>query len=452
MLNLLLQNVIVYLLIDDVFSKGGFFMTSSNKNKHLTFEERVIIETGIRNGSSKKAIADILGKDKSTIAKEIKLHRVLSNKCSLTLECVNYKKCKLGRHCKSNCSLYEPFHCTRRDRTPGACNGCSKTASCHFDHYKYDPATAEHEYKEDLVTTRVGINTTKEELIYIGNIIQPLIKKGLSPYAILQSHPEITLSEKTIYTYIENNIFKNVGIDLISLDLRRQSSRKITKKDSNQYKQRKDRKYLKNRLYSDYLSYLEQNPNANIVQMDTVYNDVSNGPFMQTFKFIKYSFIIVIYHESKLATDMYAGILLLESILGEELFNQEVEVLLTDRGSEFTMSNEIETREDGSRRTRVFYCDPMQSGQKGSLENNHKEVRYICPKQTDLYALGLNNQDKANLISSHINSFPIESLNGKTPFEYLKFMNPLLAQKFTEFGIIEIEKDNVILKPYLLKL
>ena len=58
-------------------------MSSSNKNKHLSFEERVIIETGIRNGSSKKSIADTLGKDKSTIGKEIKLHRILSKKCNL---------------------------------------------------------------------------------------------------------------------------------------------------------------------------------------------------------------------------------------------------------------------------------------------------------------------------------------------------------------------------------
>lgn len=46
-------------------------MSSSNSNKHLTLEERNIIETGIRNRSSKKAIADTLGKDKSTIGKEI---------------------------------------------------------------------------------------------------------------------------------------------------------------------------------------------------------------------------------------------------------------------------------------------------------------------------------------------------------------------------------------------
>ncbi|MDY4808500.1 MAG: helix-turn-helix domain-containing protein [Bulleidia sp.] len=45
-------------------------MSSSNSNKHLTLQERSIIETGIRNHSTKKAIADTLGKDKSTIGKE----------------------------------------------------------------------------------------------------------------------------------------------------------------------------------------------------------------------------------------------------------------------------------------------------------------------------------------------------------------------------------------------
>ncbi len=222
-------------------------------------------------------------------------------------------------------------------------------------------------------------------------------------------------------------------------------------KNKNQYKIRKDRKYLNGRLYVDYQAYIEEHSNVKIVQMDTVYNDISNGPFMQTFKFIRYSFTLIIYHDVKDSESMYQGILLLEQILGEELFTEEVEVLLTDRGSEFTAAEKIETREDGTIRTRVFYCDPMRSNQKGSLENNHEEIRYICPKETDLRELGLINQEAANKISSHINSFPKENLNGKTSFELLNFLNPKLAQKIIDFGIIEIEKDKVILKPYLLK-
>lgn len=45
-------------------------MSSSNSNKHLTFEERTIIEKGIRSGATKAAIASTIGKDKSTICKK----------------------------------------------------------------------------------------------------------------------------------------------------------------------------------------------------------------------------------------------------------------------------------------------------------------------------------------------------------------------------------------------
>ena len=71
---------------------------------------------------------------------------------------------------------------------------------------------------------------TEEDLIKIGTLIQPLIKKGLSPYAVLQIYPEISVSEKTLYTYIEDLTFKNAGIDLGPMDLRRQVSRKIKKR------------------------------------------------------------------------------------------------------------------------------------------------------------------------------------------------------------------------------
>ena len=104
-----------------------------------------------------------------------------------------------------------------------------------------------------------------------------------------------------------------------------------------------------------------------------------------------------------------------------------------------------------TQRTRVFYCDPMRSNQKGSLENKHIELRYICPKQTDLYELGLTNQEKLNLVLSHLNSSPCEKLAGKTPFEFAQFMFPALVSMFHQFNILQIAKDEVVLKPFLLK-
>ena len=423
-------------------------MSSNNKNLHLTVQERIIIEKGIENGSTKAAIALTIGKDKSTVGKEIKKHRELVHKSSYKINCANIKNCSHNHVC-DNCADFKPFTCNRRDRSPGACNGCSKYTYCRYDKYRYKADFSHKKYREDLVDSRTGINMSYEECKAMADIIVPLIKAGHSPYHIVTNHPELNISEKTLYNYIENGIFREFG--LLDIDLRIKTKRKITKKASNKYKKREDKKYLNGRTYDDFINYTAENKNLSVVEMDTVYNNGSTGPFMQTFKFLDYSFMFIVYQEEKTAKSMVEGVDLLEKILGEDLFSEEVAIIKTDRGSEFCDAERFEKEENESRRTRIFYCDPMASGQKGSLENNHKEIRYICPKENDLKDLGLNSQEKANLIVSHINSQSKEHLKGKSPLEVMEFMNPALYQKFKDFGIERINKDNIVLKPYLLK-
>lgn len=423
-------------------------MSSNNKNLHLTVQERIIIEKGIENGSTKAAIALTIGKDKSTVGKGIKKHRELVHKSSYKINCANMKNCSHNHVC-DNCADFKPFTCNRRDRSPGACNGCSKYTHCRYDKYRYKADFSHKKYREDLVDSRTGINMSYEECKAMADIIVPLIKAGHSPYHIVTNHPELNISEKTLYNYIENGIFREFG--LLDIDLRIKTKRKITKKASNKYKKREDKKYLNGRTYDDFINYTAENKNLSVVEMDTVYNNGSTGPFMQTFKFLDYSFMFIVYQEEKTAKSMVEGVDFLEKILGEDLFSEEVAIIKTDRGSEFCDAEGFEKEENESRRTRIFYCDPMASGQKGSLENNHKEIRYICPKENDLKDLGLNSQEKANLIVSHINSQSKEHLKGKSPLEVMEFMNPALYQKFKDFGIERINKDNIVLKPYLLK-
>ena len=66
-------------------------MKTQNSFSHLTLEERRIILAGITNGSTKTAIAQTIGKDKSTVGKEIKLHRTLTYKCRMPPEYNHYK-------------------------------------------------------------------------------------------------------------------------------------------------------------------------------------------------------------------------------------------------------------------------------------------------------------------------------------------------------------------------
>ena len=114
-------------------------------------------------------------------------------------------------------------------------------------------------------------------------------------------------------------------------------------------------------------------------------------------------------------------------------------------------ADHAEVRSDGTRRTRIFFCDPMTSWQKGSLEKVHL-LREICPKSCDLKTIGLIDQHACNIIFENINSYPKEKLKGKSSFQLLEFLSPATARKFYEFGLHNISNsDEVILKPYVLK-
>ena len=67
---------------------------------------------------------------------------------------------------------------------------------------------------------------TYEELKALANVVVPLIKAGQSPYQVITNHPKLNISEKTLYNYIENGIFREFG--LLDVDLRIKTKRRIS--------------------------------------------------------------------------------------------------------------------------------------------------------------------------------------------------------------------------------
>ncbi len=68
--------------------------------------------------------------------------------------------------------------------------------------------------KTILVESRAGINISPADLVALDELVTPLILQGQSPYMILRNHPEIALSEKTLYNYIESGALSVKNIDL----------------------------------------------------------------------------------------------------------------------------------------------------------------------------------------------------------------------------------------------
>lgn len=417
-------------------------------NKHLDLDAREIIENGLNNHSTKTAIAKVLGKDISTVCKEIKLHRqpIPKNSFNHYTDCINAKDCP-NNICKK-CENYTPTRCIQLEKV-GVCNGCEfiNSLKCKKTKYRYSATKAQKEYEDDLVDSRSGVDLTTSKAKMIGDIIKPLIDKGQSIYAIIKNHPELGICEKTLYNYIEQGVFSSNGI--IDLDLRRKVSMKIPKSKKKKTicsKPREFRKFLKGRSTKEFNEYILTHPNDSIVEMDTVYNNESTGPFVQTFYICSINIMIGIYHNTKTAEDMLEGLKYVYDLLGNDLFTKYFAILRPDRGSEFTKAEEYEKLG-----CKVFYCDPMASWQKPHVERTHVLFRYICPKEKDLHSLGLNSQEDVNLIFSHINSYAREELKGKSPIDIYLFYNDNCSLLLDKLNIKKISPDEINLTPNLIK-
>ena len=136
-----------------------------------------------------------------------------------------------------------------------------------------------------------------------------------------------------------------------------------------------------------------------------------------------------------------------EDILGVELFKSLFTIILTDNGFEFSNPLEIEfSHNTGEQRTKLFYCEPGRSDQKGSCEVNHEMIRRIIPQGTSLDNL---NQEKINLMMSHINSYKRKKLNNCSP---IQLFSTIYGKDIAiKLGINEINPNDINLTKDLLK-
>ena len=134
----------------------------------------------------------------------------------------------------------------------------------------------------------------------------------------------------------------------------------------------------------------------------------------------------------------------LKKLLGYEKFHTLFPIILTDNGTEFSKPDIIENNGNHVYPTKLFYCDPGASHQKGKIENNHEYIRKFIPKGNTFNEY---NQYDINLMLNHINSVKRESLSGDNPYTLMK---DFLSKEIIDlFGITEIEQKEIMLKKKL---
>ena len=197
------------------------------------------------------------------------------------------------------------------------------------------------------------------------------------------------------------------------------------------------------RAYVDYGAFLSDHPGVGPVYMDLVIGRIG-GVCLLTLHWLNAGFMVGILIPNKCAANVVEVFDMLYAELGPELFARLFPVILTDRGTEFSYPSRIEECEDGTKRTRVFFCDPMNSNQKSQIERNHEIVREILPKGVSFDSL---TQGQAYLALSHVNAYVRYAQGNRTPYDVFEFLyGEGTAEKL---HIAKIDPKEVVLKPRL---
>lgn len=396
----------------------------SKKNKHLTLDDRIEIQECLNRKMTFKAIGALLGKDQTTISKEVKKH----------LDVKAYSISKEDRYGKPM-----PLEiCTLLLKAPFVCNPCNKRhLNCKYRKQYYHAKVAHKEYESLLREAREGIPLNKDSFYEIDRIITSCLKDGQHLYHILQTHA-FGVSKSTVYRHLKRGY-----LSASPLDFPRVVKFKARQRRRGEYVPRAAKI---GRLYNDFLAYTEENDIRSWVEMDTVIGRIG-GKVIVTFDFTFCNFMFGVLALDKTSAEVTEKLLLLKSKLTSAglRFGSICPIIVTDNGGEFANVAAVENGADGERETMLFFCDPCQASQKPRVEKNHTMFRDIVPKGKSFDDF---TQSTVDLIFSHINSVKRKSLNGKTAYEVFAFTyGEVVAMNL---GIGYIPAERVIQSPKLL--
>ena len=383
------------------------------KHKQLTLSDRNDIQLGLERGKASKAIGQLIQKDPTTVSKEVKRNKQVR---------------------ESTC---DNLPCPLLDKAPFICNGSPKRGQNYgYQKILYLAKQAQKQYEQTLIESREGTPLNSKTFWDIDKIISDGVKKGQHIYHILKTH-NLDVSSSTVYRHIRKGYLSIAPIDLaraVKFKERRKSKLPSIPKEAK-----------KGRSYEDFQNYLVLNQLDSWLEMDTVMGRMG-GKVLLTFNLSFCNFIFARLLDNKTALEVTKHLYDIKNTLhqADKDFFQLFPVILTDNGGEFARVDDIEMDVRGE--SKLFFCDPNRSDQKGRIEKNHTLIRDILPKGTSFDNL---TQEDINLVCSHVNSVKRAALNGKSAYELFAFTYGEEIPKL--LGISKIPAEDVCQSSKLLQ-
>ena len=432
---------------------------------HMTLDTRKGIAHGLDCGLKFAEIAGTFSRAESTIANEVKNRMIWSNKgygCTNAV-CGHFDACskiyrtpagkktpfKSQRRCFEMCEDFRQRTCADLGHAPYVCNGCDRQNVCPLRKRFYIADAAQANYRGILSDARRGTQAEEKEIADMNAALRDPIRIGRqSIRAVMTANPAAFhgFSERSVYNYANSQLFDVKRGDMPLMCRRKQKPQKSVAKT--------DAKCRAGRSYQDYLSFLGLNFGIQPVEIDTVIGSV-DGKVLFTMMFST-GLMLAFLRDARTAQTTTRIFNRLQDIAGLEFFMRLFPVVLGDNGPEFSNPKMIEFFRPEpvhnptklERRTWMFFCDPYRSSQKPHVENNHLLVRRVLPKGASFDGL---RQEQIDRMISHVNSYPRQSLDGKTPYdEFVSFYGERGRIFLEKLDIRRINADCVTLDPSLL--
>ena len=387
------------------------------KNKHMTLDDRIEIQECLTKGMTFKAISEKIGKSRTTISREVKLHM----------------------HPYSNSFVRTEEVCPRLLKAPFVFSGCEKKSrgSCPYRRQLYTAKKAQEEYEAVLVESRTGIPLNKESFYETERIISEAVRRGQHIYHIIRSN-NLPVSSATVYRHIKNRYYS-----ITPLDIPRAVKFKPRKPKKSDFVPKQTRE---GRTFKDFLAFRDDNPDILLTQLDTVIGRIG-GKAILTIHFVQSDFMAGLRLENKTAAEAAGKIPLLKARLKKSGFGfgDIAPLLLTDNGGEFSYVPAFEADADVNQESRMFFCEPCSPYEKAEIENNHTLFRDIVKSGSSFDGF---TQETVNLIFSHVNAVKRKQFNGKSAYDMFSFY---YSEELAEaFGISFIPAKDVVQSPKLI--
>ena len=310
-------------------------------------------------------------------------------------------------------------------------------------HVFYEARAAQLCADSVLVSSRRGIDADEPAAAARLEAIRGCLRRGLSPEQMAaRNGGPVDLSPSTIYRWV------SAGYDgMTNMELRRKVGYRPRKRAAG----RAATRHSARRSHAAFLA-LGEDACAAAWEMDTVEGAREDSACLLTLLHRPSRLQLALPLAEKTAgrvADALGGI---REVLGADGMGRVFRAVLTDNGAEFSDERAIaDLVGEGPGETRLFYCDPRRSDQKGACERNHVEIRKLLPKGSGLRFDRLAPADLA-LAMSHVNSEPRGALGFSTPARAFRAMlGEDAAALLDAYGVEDVALGDLDLTPGLIE-